>query len=210
MTTSSIPSSMAYTAPAMSQSNSTNQNSGGENNSASQVSGNHHHSGGSNVMNAIEQTLSQMGATSTPSQTTNTTGTTAASTTNGSSTDQRQALHAFMHDLFGALKAQYQTSGTGASGGANASSQVQPVQSGYSDLSAKLQSLASSLGTSPQSGTSSNLQTDFNNLVSSLGGASSSGDQSANLQTFLQNLAQNLSGQQSASSTVGAVVSTAV
>ena len=48
---------------------------------------------------------------------------------------------------------------------------------------------------------------DFQNLVSAIGGSSSTGTQSSDLQTFLQNFQQNLSGQQNSSAAVGTFIS---
>ena len=271
-----------------------------------QVSGSHHHhhAGGRGLMKAVQQALSQMGLnldsqSSSSSQTTTGTGTTsstASAVDNSSSSTEntQQALHAFMHDLFGALRAtQDQANGTvgtvnsqtgnnstmstqlqdviqalgssdassiqnsplsnlqpdfsnlvsslevgsstngtetpdvqvflqnlsqyQANGSAdNSNSQSGSIQSGYpDDLTSQLQKVIQTLGssdtTSSQSSDLNKLQSDFSNLVSSLGGGNSgNAAQSQDLQVFLQNLFQNLPGQQTISPAVGSFVSTTV
>ena len=193
--------SQLYVSSQTSQVSSTNQ----ESNQAAdttQVSGSqhhHHHSGGGGLMKAVQQALSQMGLnldsqSSSSSQTatgTNSTSNTASAVGNSSSTTEnsRQALHAFMHDLFGALRAT-QDQANGTVGTVNSQTGNNPTMS--TQLQDVIQALGSSDTSSIQNGPLSNLQPDFSNLVSSLeAGGSTNGAQTPDVQVFLQNLLQD-------------------
>ena len=167
-----------------------------------QVSGSHHHhhhSGGGGLMKAVQQALNQMGLnldsqSSSSSQTatgTGTTDSTASAVGNSSSTTEntQQALHAFMHDLFGALRAT-QDQANGTVGTVN--SQTGDNSTMSTQLQDVIQALGSSDTSSLQNGPLSNLQPDFSNLVSSLGaGSSINGTETPDVQVFLQNLLQD-------------------
>jgi hypothetical protein len=173
--------------------------------SSSAVSGHHHHHGGDGgqLMQSIEQALSQMGITL-GSGSQSQTGSQSASSDSGSSSTQnpQQALHQLMGDIFSAVQNQ-QASSTTSSTGSTANSQ-------YSNFSTGLQSLISSLNNSSSSTSSSTsgnselnqLQSDFSNFLSAVqsanGGSTSSSSsttaQTQNVQTFLQNLESSLAG----------------
>lgn len=102
----------------------------------------------------------------------------------GNSEDVREALHAFLRDLHQALNQSggIQTTPTTGEGetvvdsGTESSTESgsttsSPVQSGYSNVKTNLQDLIASL--SDGAGGDSTLQTDFNNLVTVLGGSTS-------------------------------------
>ena len=196
MNISQISVSQIYVSSQTLQINSTTQNSLQENGTP-HVSGghHHHHSGGGELMQAVKQALSQMGLildfqSSSSSQASGWTDSSsaAAATMSGTSTaaNSQQALHAFMHDLFGALRnAKDQANGTGGSTGGDTNSitfQLQVV----------IESLGSSDTTSFMNDPLSNLQTDFSSLVSPLGDGNSSNEtQFPDVQSFLQNVLQN-------------------
>ena len=190
--------SQVYVSSQTSQVSSTNQESS-QVADTPQVSGSHHHhhSGGGGLMKAVQQALSQMGLnldSQSSSQTANgtgTTGSTASAVDNSSSTTEnsRQALHALMHDLFGALRAT-QDQANGTVGTVNSQTGNNLTMS--TQLQDVIQALGSSDTSSIQNGPLSNLQPDFSNLVSSLeAGSSTNGAQNPDVQVFLQNLLQD-------------------
>ena len=214
MTISSISSSLVYTNSQTIQPNSANQDS-----STPEISGSvgHHrrHSGGSDFMKAIEQALSQMGLNLNPQspsspQTTSGTDNDGSSSSSSVTGNSRQALHAFMHDLFNTLKTvQAQTSGTTSSNTASGSYSSN-LTNGIQDIINALGGSSPATGTTAsttQNGNLTTLQSDFQNLVTSLGGSPSTGTQSSDLQTFLQNLVQNISTQQASSTAIGTFIS---
>jgi len=172
--------------------------------------GGHHHHGGGAFMQDVMQSLQSLGL--------NVSGNNASSTTPTSSTTPSvsatsnnigQTLHTFMHDLHQALRqsgSTQQPSSTTSSDGDNDNSSVSSsVQNGYSNFASNLQSLIGSLnntsGTPASNSTDATLQTDFSNLVSSMGGSTSS--TSPTLQNFLSNLETNVAGTTGASGATG-------
>lgn len=151
------------------------------------------------IASAISQALSQLGISGASAQSG------AAPTGATSAQDPQQAIRAFMHDLFAALRSQGSgatapaTNGSdgdnsGATGVANATSH----KYGANGIESKLQNLISQLSSasSSTSGSSSSnsalapLQQDFQNMLSALGATGSQ----ATLGSFLQSFSQNLQG----------------
>lgn len=195
---------------------STGGDSDGDNDgSVSKVSGGHHRHGGG-MMKSIMAALGQSGVKT--------------SEQSSSSSDVSQAMHAFMHALFGAMHAMEGSQASGAAesnpasgvagtnpvGGANDSEgtgQTGSVASGYSSPSTTLQSLIQTLG-SGQDGASNpavaDLQNAFQNLMTAMNGtAPTANGSSPTLQSFLQNLLPDLSAQQNLrSAAVGSLANT--
>ena len=201
--TSGISSSQAYWNATLYQSGSANQNSDSGSDSTSPVSGGHHHHHGGDMMNAIMESLGQMGVG--PDATASTTSTAGAST----ALTPQQALSAFMQDLFAA--AQNQTSGAS---GVSAATGTGSTGTSSSYLSNAIQSIVQELGngsstsdasnstpalTTTQQTNLSNLQSAFQNLVTAMGGNSKT---TGSLQTFLTNLESNIGQQSSVNSSV--------
>lgn len=145
---------------------------------------------------AISQALSQLGVTG-------------ASSTNSTAAtqDPKQAIGAFMHDLFSALKSQGSGADSqdgGVAGVSGASGQKYGANNIESQLQSLIQQLSSSSsgssGSSSSNSASAPLQQDFQNMLSALG---ASGSQ-VTLGSFLQSLSQNLQG----ANPVGNIVST--
>jgi hypothetical protein len=191
--------SQVYVSSQTSQVSSTNQDAS-QAADTPQVSGghhHHHHSGGGGLMKAVQQALSQMGLnldsqSSSSSQTATVTGTTGSTTSaagiSSTTENSQQALHAFMHDLFGALRAT-QDQANGTVGTVNSQGNNPTMSTQLQDV---IQALGSSDASSLQNGPLSNLQPDFSSLVSSLGaGSSTNGAQTPDVQVFLQNLLQD-------------------
>ena len=185
-----------------------NSNGDKDGSRVSGTGGSHHHHGGGAFMQDVMQSLQSLGL--------NVSGNNASSTTPTSSTTPSvsatsnnigQALHTFMHDLHQALRqsgSTQQPSSTTDSDSDN-SSVSSSVQNGYSNFASNLQSLIGSLnntsGTPASNSTDATLQTDFSNLVSSMGGSTSS--TSPTLQNFLSNLETNVAGTTGASGATG-------
>lgn len=175
-------------------------------------------SGGGRFANALVQALSQIGV-STPSSSTSSGTSSSSSTstaTDGTTTstqDPQQALSAFMHDLFAALQAQgttagnQATSGTDSDGDSDGSSATDTSGAsgkghryhggGLNATQDKLQSLIQQLSSSSSTSstgtidpTTTGLQQDFQNLLTSLG---ATGNQTS-LASFLQTISSNLHG----------------
>ncbi len=189
MSISSISSSQIFLSSQTLQTNNTNQDPN-EGNDTTQASGSpyrRHHADSTGLMQAVKQALSQMGL-NLDSQSSSSQATNGTDSTSNSTTDTRQALHAFMHDLFGVLKGTQnqsnETSGNGNSQIDNASMMTTQIQQ-------VIQAFDGS-DTSSNDGSMGTLQADFSNLTSSLAGVgSSNGTQSSDLQVFLQNLLQD-------------------
>ena len=188
------------------------------------------HGGGRQLLNAVAQTLSQLGlgqagqiAVNGPTATQDASGNNdpnSSASNNGQNIGQ--ALHAFMHSLFQALN----QSGSGNQAASNTSVSDKDGDSdgsrsrrlgaagaaGYTDLVSKLQSLAQNLSSgSNSSGATSNLGASFKNLVQALGSNTSanSNNSQLGLQSFLQGLVKNLQSKGgNALSGVGSLVST--
>ena len=141
--------------------------------------------GGGQLLNAVAQTLSQLGlgqpgqiAVTAPAATPNASGnntTDSAPSNNGQNVDQ--PLQSFMHSLFQALNP----------GGAP----------GYTNLTSQLQGFVQNLGSKSSSAVSatSDLNAAFQNLTQALGAnvdTAASGSSQASLQSFMQDLLQNL------------------
>jgi hypothetical protein len=157
---------------------------------------------GGGIMSAVLEALSQMGLrmdlSSTASRTDASSNTSSTDPAASTSTAQK-ALYKFMHDLFSAMQDQ-------ASGTSSSRAYSPPMTASIQDV---IQALASSNTTSDNtsdSGTAStqisglsNLQLDFQSLVTAMGGDSATGSSSTGLQAFLQNLESNLNQQGSSS-----------
>ncbi|MCX7174778.1 MAG: hypothetical protein NT159_12835 [Proteobacteria bacterium] len=188
--------------------------------------------GGGQMINAIAQTLSQLGigtispSAVPPATTTQAAGGVSDATNAANGQNVGQVLQGFMHALFQALgsagsQAQGQTpKGADADGdndGSNASGNTVNGAKGYGGLVSKLQNLIQSLsaGTATSSsgggaGSTSDLNSAFQSLEKALqtgNGASNAPD----LQTFLKTLVQNLqsSGSSTLASTANIVNTTA-
>ncbi|MBS4097259.1 MAG: hypothetical protein KGZ83_10545 [Sulfuricella sp.] len=169
--------------------------------------------GGQGVLNAVTQTLGQLGINvpAQPAGKPAATPASGASSTLGqasSTSDAKQALHTFMNDLFQATK--QSTSSSTAEQNPNSSVATTPSKS-YGGLAPKLQGLMQQLNSGSSSDVLNKLQASFDNLVKTQGNASSSSSTTASsatpkLQDFLQKLSQNLAG--GGISPVGSLVST--
>lgn len=160
------------------------------------VSGGHHkHGGGGAFMKSVLQALGQSGIN--------------LGDQSSPSSDVSQAMHAFMHALFGAMHVMNgsQASGTaesaqasGATGNSEGNGQTGGVASGYSSPATTLQNLIQTLG-SGQDGAPNpavvDLQNAFQNLLTAVNRtAPTANGSSPTLQSFLQNLLPDLSTQQ--------------
>jgi hypothetical protein len=179
----------------------------------------HRHGGG--MMKDVMQALSAMGLS--PDAASSGAGTAASGSSSADGTSDpsqvQQALHQFMHDLFQTM--QSAQSGQPATGSVD-SSTTAGAASPYANMESTLQTMIGDLasGTSASSGTLGNLQSDFQNLVSAMGGNSSAAGNSSNsgtgdtstsaatLQTFLTNLEQEMASHQMTPNAVGNNVST--
>ena len=189
-----------------------NSNGDKDGSRVSGTGGSHHHHGDGAFMQDVMQSLQSLGL--------NVSGNNASSTTPTSSTtpsvsatsnNVSQALHTFMHDLHQALRQSgstqqpSSTTDTDSDSDSDNSSVSSSVQNGYSNFASNLQSLIGSLnntsGTPASNSTDATLQTDFSNLVSSMGGSTSS--TSPTLQNFLSNLETNVAGTTGASGATG-------
>jgi hypothetical protein len=191
------------------------------------TAGAHNHHGGHAFMNAIFQALGQLGLTS-PTQ--------GATTPNSSDVDSdgdndhgaghaqlnpaaKQALHAFMHDVFQALKTDPASAST--TGTATSPTDGTTVQQAYSgDMNSRLSSLIASLNgnSSSAGGATDQLKSDFSKLVQALRGGSTTGATSntvttatstsspLSLQSFLQTVVQDLSANAANSNATGNIV----
>lgn len=169
---------------------------------------------GGQLFSALMQSLSQLGLqTPQSSGSASDSGNSDANAT-PSNSNTPQTLHTFMHDLFGALSAQggnsagpsqAASSNSADSDGDDDGSGAQATQSvsgkphhrgaWAAQFQDKLQSLIQKLSTTDQSSNGPNaaistLQTDYQNLLSSLGGSNGN----VSLSDFLQALRSNLHG----------------
>jgi hypothetical protein len=123
----------------------------------------------------------------------------------GSAEEVREALHTFLHDLHqvlnqnGGIQAAPTTEG-GDTATESSSSQSSAIQNGYSNVKTNLQDLITSL--SEGTGDSGTLQTDFNNLVTALGGSISE----TGLVDFLKQLDSTASNSAMPSNTSGSIL----
>ncbi|MBZ0090629.1 MAG: hypothetical protein K8F27_00180 [Sulfuricellaceae bacterium] len=154
--------------------------------------------GGGGIASAISQALSQIGLTGAQAS--------SSATASGASTqDPQQAIRAFVHDLFSAIRSQGNSQQTASAAGSGVSGIAGAANSGYgaggleSNLQGLIQQLSASSSSSPDSGSSANtssnnnsalagLQQDFQNLANSLGASGSQATLSSFLQAFSQNL----------------------
>ena len=116
--------------------------------------------------------------------------------TDDASTAQK-ALYKFMHDLFTTMQDQSSRTSINTAYSPPMTTSIQDIiqtlgSSGTSDTN------TSSNGNGPTTDLS-NLQADFQRLVTAMGGDSTTGSSSTGLQTFLQNLQSNLNQQGSSS-----------
>ena len=170
------------------------------------------HSDNSDLINAIEESLGQIGLktdlqTSSATQATDTTSgdeseNSAISTINGSL--NTQAMQTFIQDLF-----------TPALDGTTNS--IPGIGSYSSNLTTGLESILQALesgsngsNTSPtaQSHDLVTLESDFQNLINAMGGNLNTGAQSTSLREFLQHLLQNLNGQENSATGIGSFINT--
>lgn len=197
--------------------------------SGAQVWGSQSNSGGGNtLMQVLQETLGQMGLSMAPPPPPggagNAGGSSNCSTSSNSTEDPRQALGKFMHELFAALKPESNSTGGGTSTPATAAPSYSSLSAKIGDLIQELGANSSTASASSPNSTLSTLQSDFNNLVSAIQGASgnsasssanstsgstqgasdstnSTSNSSTTLQTFLQDLLANLGASTSASAT---------
>ncbi len=203
--------------------NSNNVNAASYNAGTSSVagsSGHHHHGGGGGkFLQDVTQALQGIGL-NVPGATSSfvSGGSSASSSASAVSGNAQQALQTFMYDLHQALSTQQQSSTTtGGSANTNAS-----TQNPYGNLTGNIQNLIGSLNSSGSSNAAggndmnSKLQTDFNNLVSVLGGSAASTTTSSpsaatpSLQSFLQQLETNAGNTSSSANGVGTIFSAKV
>lgn len=172
---------------------------------------------GGKLLQAVVQTLNQLGLTAKGQIAVASVGgaqDTATHTDTNSSASQNgqnvaQALHAFMHSLFQALgSGPQQTSGIESASNSDANKATGAISSEstpYGSLSVRLQSLANG---NPSSSNSTDLASSYQNLVQALGGTVGSGtDTQSSLQTFLQDLAKNVQNAGGSLSGTGSVIS---
>jgi hypothetical protein len=166
------------------------------NNSISQVSGQQPPPPrGGGIMSAVQEALNQMGLSMDVSSAAG--GTENSNSTNGTDTTAtstaRKALYTFMHGLFTAMHDQSNTT-------SSYMAYSPPMTASIQDIIQALRSSNRTTGSNTSSGDIasaqttdlSNLQSDFQSLVSAIGGDSTAGASSTSLQTFLQNLEKNL------------------
>jgi hypothetical protein len=179
--------------------------------------------GRSNFLSAIEQALGQSLSGGISSATSASSPTSSSTPSSSSTQDPQAALQAFLQNLFAAL---HQTGGQGngatATSNSNGSSSTPGVghhhHRGSSNLAANIQSLLQQLSSTSQSASTSNtssgsdalsnLNSSFQNLISTINASQGQGAAAApppTLQAFLQNFLNDLNGGQNIS---GAVVST--
>lgn len=169
--------------------------------------------GGQGVLSAVVRTLGQLGINvpSQPAGKSAPPSATTASTTQAppsSGNEAKQALHAFMNDLFQATKPSASPAKTEQN--PNSATATAPGKT-YGGLAPKLQGLMQQLNSGASSEALSKLQSSFDNLAKTLGNASTNSGSAATaatpkLQDFLQKLSQNLPG--GGVSPVGSLVST--
>jgi hypothetical protein len=156
---------------------------------------------GGGIMSAAQEALSQMGLTIDISSPTS--GTVSSSSTGNTDPAAaplaQKALYKFMHDLFSTM--QDQASGTSSSRAYSPpmTISIQDVIQALADSNATGNTALDSAAASTQIADLSHLQSDFQNLVTAMGGDSATGSSAAGLQTFLQNLERNLNQQGSSS-----------
>jgi hypothetical protein len=140
-------------------------------------------------MQSVLQTLSQLGLTA-PNQD--------AGSATGDQQSVGQALHAFMHSLFHALRGSESAQGSEHNSASQSEGNASASQPNYGDLTSALQTLLQNLTSAADApaanGSESDLQTAFQNLVQALGTSGSSGSSTPpTLQGFVQTLLQDLS-----------------
>ena len=146
------------------------------------------------IISAVQKALSQMGLNS--SSAISGTDSALTTSTDDASTAQK-ALYKFMHDLFTTMQDQSSRTSINTAYSPPMTTSIQDIiqtlgSSGTSDTN------TSSNGNGPTTDLS-NLQADFQRLVTAMGGDSTTGSSSTGLQTFLQNLQSNLNQQGSSS-----------
>jgi hypothetical protein len=191
-TISSIPSS---TLPQLFETNNTN------NNSIRQVSGQQTPPlppRGDGIMSAVQEALNQMGLSMDSSSTAS--GTESSSSTGGNDTAAastvQMALYKFLHDLFTAMQDQSSATSSNTAYSPPMTTSIQDIiQALRRSSSTTSSNTSSSDAASPQTTDLSNLQSDFQSLVTVIGVNSTTGSSSTSLLTFLQNLENNLNQQ---------------
>ena len=196
---------------------SEDQHTIGREGSSPESSGNYHshHSDNRDLINAIEESLGQIGLktdsqASSATQATDTTSgdeskNSAISTINGSL--NTQVLQTFIQHLFS--PASDDTSGT--------TGNIPGIGSYSSTLATGLQSIlqamesgasGSNISPSVQSHDLATLESDFQNLINTMGGDLSTGAQSTSLREFLQHLLHHLNSQENSATGIGSFIST--
>jgi hypothetical protein len=149
---------------------------------------------GGGIMSAVQEALNQMGlsmdASSAAGGTENSNGT---GTDTTAAPTARKALYTFMHGLFTLMHDQSNTTSSYMAYSPPMTTSIQDIIQALRSSSRTTGSNTSSSGiASAQTTDLSNLQSDFQSLVTAIGGDSTPGASSTSLQTFLQNLEKNL------------------
>jgi hypothetical protein len=185
--------------------------------------GRHHHGDDGKFLQDVTQALQGIGLTvpglsnNNVSSGSSAAGAATSSSASSVSGNAQQALQTFMYDLHQALSGQQQSYGA-TGGGANTNSRT---QNPYGNFAANIQNVLGSLNNnasiSGSNAIDSKLQTDFNNLVSVLGGSTASYSTSTpstattpSLQSFLQQLEANAGNTGANTTGVGAIFSAKV
>jgi hypothetical protein len=141
-----------------------------------------HSEGG--IISAIQAALSRIGLSMKQSGTVNG----ADSTSTGDASDAQKVLYKFMHDLFTAM--QNQSSRTSSN-----TAYSSPMTTSIQDIIKALESSSNTSGdvsVSIQTSDLDSLKSDFQGLVSAMGGDAEAGSSTASLQKFLHILDSNL------------------
>ena len=150
---------------------------------------------GGGIMSAVQEALNQMGLRMDSSFTTSETeNSSSANGTNSTTPSTAQnALYRLMHDLFTAMQDQSSTTNSYTAYSTPMTTSIQDIiQVLQSSSPTTSNNTATSDSASTQTTDLSNLQSDFQSLVTAIGGDSTTGASSTSLQTFLKNLEKNL------------------
>jgi hypothetical protein len=147
------------------------------------------------IMSAVQKALNQMGLSMDVSSAAG--GTEYSNSTNGTditaTSTAQKALYKFMHGLFTAMHDKSNTTSSYIAYSPPMTASIQDIIQALQSSSRTTGSNASNSGIAPAQTTDlSNLQSDFQSLVTAIGGGSTTGASSVSLQTFLQNLEKNL------------------
>jgi hypothetical protein len=148
---------------------------------------------GGGIMSAVQEALNQMGLRMDSSFTTIETSSSTNGTNSTTPSTAQKALYRFMHDLFTAMQDQSSTTNSYTAYSPPMTTSIQDIiQVLQSSSRTTSNNTATSDSASTQSTDLSNLQSDFQSLVTAIGGDSTTGASSTSLQTFLKNLEKNL------------------